>query len=296
MEKADLILCSDLHIRETQPVCRLDDFVNKTQWEDLQFLKDLQKEHDCPVVCGGDVYHYWKPSPWLITKTLQHIPDNFCTVYGQHDLPNHSYTLKDKAGLTTLSENPKVELLSGLHWGQNEEPKNFDFSVSDGSINFLAMHKFAWDGKNVPWPGCNELTAEQILDKYPDYDLIVTGDHHKGFTFKKDGRLLVNPGCFNIQDGKYLNYKPRVYLWYRQKNEVVPVYIPVNREHITRQHIEEKEAREQKLEELVQGVKKGWQEYFGEYIDEPEEVLKEYFRRNKTDNNLQQIIFKAVER
>ena len=86
----NLIITSDWHLRETNPICRLDDFVEETQWKKVNFISDLQKKYGCPVVHAGDLFDKWKPSPELLTKTMQHIPNDFHTIYGQHDLPNHN--------------------------------------------------------------------------------------------------------------------------------------------------------------------------------------------------------------
>ena len=62
----DFILCADIHLMESTPICRLDDFVEQTQWRKLQWLKDLAIKHNCPVLCSGDLFDYWKPSPALL--------------------------------------------------------------------------------------------------------------------------------------------------------------------------------------------------------------------------------------
>jgi N-acetylmuramoyl-L-alanine amidase len=43
--------------------------------------KKLQEKHQCPVFHAGDLFDYWKPSPWLISKAIEHLPDKFYTIY-----------------------------------------------------------------------------------------------------------------------------------------------------------------------------------------------------------------------
>ena len=81
-KKADAILMSDPHLRLDIPLCREEEEFIPAQWSKWQFIKDLQKKHDCPVLCGGDLFHFWKPSPYLITKTIEHLPARFLTIYG----------------------------------------------------------------------------------------------------------------------------------------------------------------------------------------------------------------------
>ena len=66
IQQASAILCGDVHLREDSPICRTDD-VWAAQWKKIDFISDLQKTHDCPVLCSGDLFDYWKPSPNLLT-------------------------------------------------------------------------------------------------------------------------------------------------------------------------------------------------------------------------------------
>ena len=101
MKKADGILCGDLHLTEDTPICRTDNF-QEAQWRKLTFIKQLQEEHDCPVLCAGDLLDFWKPSPFLLSKIIEHLPKQFYTVLGNHDLPQHSLELLEKSGIYTL--------------------------------------------------------------------------------------------------------------------------------------------------------------------------------------------------
>ena len=63
MRTADAIITADIHLRETSPQCRTDDYW-KAQEDKIEFLKELQhKHHDCPILDGGDLFDQWKPSP-----------------------------------------------------------------------------------------------------------------------------------------------------------------------------------------------------------------------------------------
>jgi len=85
----NLILCSDFHIREDIPSCFIGDF-QKEQWDALDFISKLQQRHNIPILHGGDFFHRWKASPWLLTKAMKHLPAKFFSCAGQHDLPQHS--------------------------------------------------------------------------------------------------------------------------------------------------------------------------------------------------------------
>ena len=107
-KKPSAILTSDFHLREDTPVCRTDNFW-ETQWKKVQWVKDLQREYDCPVLHAGDLFHAWKASPYLLRETMKHLPNNFWTIFGQHDLPQHSLELKNKSGVSALEEAGKLK-------------------------------------------------------------------------------------------------------------------------------------------------------------------------------------------
>lgn len=212
-KKPDSILCSDFHLREDQPTCRTDNFP-KTQWIKVDFIRNLQIEHDCPVIHAGDLFHHWKPSPYLLSETIQHLPDNFWTVYGQHDLPQHNLDLAYKCGINTLEKAEKLIILKGTHWGQSKPADQEIWSYSERNIirayserNILVWHIMTYQGKK-PWPDCVDPTATKLLRKYPEYDLIVTGDNHQSFVEEYEGRLLVNPGSITRQTAAQSDHKP----------------------------------------------------------------------------------------
>ena len=51
--KADAILAADLHIRPDTPVCRTDDYW-AAQERKIDFILDLMREHDCPLLVAGE--------------------------------------------------------------------------------------------------------------------------------------------------------------------------------------------------------------------------------------------------
>lgn len=253
------ILTSDWHLRETAPVCRTDDFW-EAQWNKVDYVSELQYEYDCPVFHAGDLFHHWKPSPYLLSQTLAHLPKKFYTVYGQHDLPQHNLSLSEKCGIYTLLSCGRLELAVGAHFG--EEPKPHMAYNWPGPRTMLMMHRLTWTGK-PPWPGCTELSAEDLLRKYPDYDLILTGDNHKSFVCGKGtcedvGRLLVNPGSLTRQSADQLNHRPCVYLWYTEDNTVVPSYLPINKNAISREHIDKKERHDERIEAFISRLNTDW--------------------------------------
>ena len=282
--KPDLILTSDWHLREDPPTCFMGDF-QKEQWDSVGFIAGLQLQYNCPVLHAGDLFHHWKPSPWLLTNSSSLLPEEFISIYGQHDLPQHNMQLSEKCGLFNLHINGKLTLLRGCHYGQ---VPNMDhvFHIKGNAI--LVWHHMTYI--NPPYPGATGGNAISILRKYPQFDLIVTGDNHQSFTTKYQGRLLVNPGNLTRQVADQMDYQPRVALWYADTNAITWVNIPVQEGVISREHIERKESRDARIDAFVSKLDGDW--VAGMSF---EENLEAFFAKNDTRESVKQIIYKGIE-
>jgi DNA repair exonuclease SbcCD nuclease subunit len=282
------ILCSDLHLREDTPICFISDY-QKEQWQCLDFISNLQRKYDCIVLHGGDLFHHWKPSPWLITMATRHLPKKFYSIAGQHDLPNHVFSLVEKSGINTLAESNKIFLLDGVHYGQEIDEKKSDqyFAIKDKRI--LVWHKLAY--QTIPFPGATGGNAKELLKKYPQYDLLLLGDNHQTFVEEYQGRILVNPGSMMRMTAAQADHKPCVFLWYAETNTVIPVYLPIEEGVVSREHIQVKEERDMRIEAFVEKLK-------GDYKVELnfEQNLKLFFESNDTEKDIQQITYQMIEK
>lgn len=302
MKNVNAILCSDIHLRETQPTCRTDNFF-ETQFKKLDFISELQQKYDCPVLHGGDLFHHWKPSPYLISMAAKNLPINFHTVYGQHDLPQHSLELKHKSGIYTLDSTLRkhqFHVLESASWGQKPDKVSVFVKVAKNKEEekllsaeiykkVLVWHKFNYIGKK-PWPDCTEPKAHSLLHKYPQFDLILTGDNHKPFVSKYEGRLLVNPGSMTRQDADQIDFKPRVYLWNADKNEVEAVYLPIEEGVVVRTHIDDKKEKDEMLNAFIAKLNTEWETTLSF-----EDNLERFITNNKLRKEVVQLIYQAME-
>lgn len=285
MRKADFIFCADMHIRESIPICRVDPFIY-SQWGKLDFLSELQKEHECPIGCAGDFLHHWKPSPSLLTTIMEHMPNEFNTIYGDHDLPNHSFKMKNKSGLKTLDKAGVLKIVHGGH-GVNKYSKKLptrkpSFTVKGRKI--LLWHIMTWKNK-LPFPGCEASSGKSLLKRYPEFDVIVTGDNHSPFIVKHEGRLLVNTGSMMRQSAIQIDYKPAFWLYYADTNTVKKVYIPIEPDVITREHLEAIQVKNDRIDAYVgafQSLKRPSLDF--------DKNVEKFFAKNKTPITIRNII------
>lgn len=286
--RADLILTADWHLRDDIPSCRTDDF-EKAQWNKVDQITKLQNELDCPVLHAGDLFHYWKPSPYLISQAIIHMPAEFFTVAGQHDLPQHNLGLIEKSGLNTLITAGAINWIKGAgNFGEVVGNVMGGWRNTKGR-KVGVWHHFVWDGENFPWPGCDQMTAKQVLKANPEFDLIVTGDYHKPFTYEYKGRLLVNCGCLTRQVADYDTHRPRVWLWDATTNTVTPHYLKIEKGVISRDHIEVAEERNKRLDAFISRLSDDW-----EVSVSFEENLKRFTSSNTIRKSVVDLVYKAI--
>ena len=280
------ILTSDWHLREDTPTCWTGDFQIE-QWKAVVFISQLQEKYNCVVLHAGDLFHHWKPSPWLLSQTIDLLPKEFYTVYGQHDLPQHNWELRGKTGIKTLEIAKRLKVLPGYHYGQviytgaNRIPISFFEKV-------LVWHHLTYLSK--PFPGAEGGMAEGILRKYPQFSLIVTGDNHCSFSTEYKGRLLVNPGNITRQVADQADFQPRVALWYADTNTIQWVNLPKQEGVISREHIEVKEARDKRIEAFISQLDGNWEAELSF-----EENMERFFSVNDTLDSVKEIIYKSID-
>lgn len=315
MRKASAILTSDWHLMEKVPACRTDNFL-KAQDDKVYSIDQLQREHNCPILNAGDLFDKGNPSHELIEWLLRTLPNEMYVVPGQHDLWHHRMDSLNKSGLGVVGTAGRVKVVSdrfvlvksqkevftaviGFGWGKTLLPLAESVSRKEmvrleegfeGSVRKVALcHTLAYENK--PWPDAPlSGNAKAIMDKLEGFDLIVTGDNHKPFIVKKGEQLLVNPGSLMRLSADQIDHKPRIYLWFADTNEVEPVYLPIQRGAVSREHIEIAEKRDKRMEAFVKRLD-------GDFSVELsfEENLKKHFQANRTSQSVKDLVWEAIE-
>jgi predicted phosphodiesterase len=283
MIKPDFIITADLHLRETKPICRTDDFFI-TQLDKLDFLKALQREYDIPIYCSGDILDSWNISPSFISSLIDFMP-KITTVWGNHDLPYHNLKNKEKSALWTLYKAGKVDFFKDGHWNQDLNDCS-GIEINDRKILFT--HIMTWKNKK-PFPQCNDLSTKNLLLKYDDFDCIVTGHNHQQFKDELDDRILINPGSFTIQSIAEL-HKPAVWLYYSETNTVKSIYLPFDESNITEIHKIKKENKENRLNAFIEKIGNDW-----EINLDFKKTISNIINKQNIDKRVEEIIMEGME-
>ena len=290
MKLADALFAGDIHLSEKIPIARTDEYF-PAMWDKFNFINKLAEENDCPVLCSGDFLDKWKASPELLSNIIESITVDWYTIYGDHDLPNHSWKLRHKSGLTTLAKAAKVTIMKGGH-GTNKDSNKLQKKARPsliGKRKIMLWHILTWH-KELPYPGCVTSSAKQLLKAYPQFDCIVTGDNHKPFVVKHKDRILVNVGSMMRNSADQINYKPAVWLYYADTNTVKPVYLPIKEGVISREHIEINNERNERIDAFIAKTKTN----FKLTMNFEQNVVR-FFGKNKTKKKVKSIILNHME-
>ncbi len=304
-EKADAILVSDLHLTDITPVSRVDDYI-VAQQSKLNFLKELSLANsNCPILCAGDVFDYWKATPWLCAWAYQHLPD-MITIPGNHDLPMHSLDQYEKSALFLLEQVGRLKVITepasrikykgleitGAPYGQLGKLKAVSAKVDGSMRRILLLHKLVWPGEKPQWADHQVQPAKEILRQYGgQFDLIVTGDNHSSFVAESEGCILVNPGSMLRATADQIDFKPCCYLYFAEENQVKPASFPIIERVHDIQHLTSKKERDSRLSAYIERMGEGWEQGISF-----QDRLRLFFEVNKTPSRVRDIIWNHLER
>jgi DNA repair exonuclease SbcCD nuclease subunit len=293
MKRADAIFFADPHFREQTPVARTDDF-EAAQWRKLDFIIALQKKHKCGVYIAGDFFDHWKPSPELLSKLNKKLPDEWHSIYGDHDIPQKNMRLIVKSGLYNLKTAGKINIVRGGHGtdkNNHELPSGQKPSAIIKGRKILLWHVLTWK-KELPFPDCKNKSAKFLLKNNPKFDCIVTGDNHKPFTEEYKGRLLVNCGSMMRNNADQNNYRPAVWLYYAYSNTVKKAYLPIEQGVVSREHIDDKKKRDGRIDAFVSSIDP--LSGNNKFVRKLEECFNAFYQKNNTRKEIRDIINKYI--
>lgn len=273
-----IILTNDWHMLLDNPKCRLDSAYAALQ-KKIRWIIERAIELDAPIIVAGDVTD--KSRSWRLLAAWTPVLEayrgevNVFVVYGQHDTKFYDATSRDATILGNFAQNGLVHVLGdaptilpgvclyGLSYG--DEPRwtaaEMKRMREDNNYHILAVHdmiipKLLWTGQE------GATYAPEYINKLNCFDVIICGDCHRKFKYKAvDGdRYIVNAGCLirKTADVYNFNYLPGIWVYETGGGmhwEEVP-HAPAL-EVISRDHIDEKAERDERISAFIGAVKSG---------------------------------------
>lgn len=228
-----ILALGDLHYRDTKPLRRKDDFHDSYQ-KKMDFIGDLVKDEGIAItLIPGDIFDSVSSTYGLVNKVKADFKrlGSVFGVYGNHDLPNHTFRWNDtplsmvtdgyltKASPYPISTFDGVDIY-GVSWDEEiPEP------IAQDKINILVIHEMIIDEKI--WEGQENAKYSKAFLRKHKFDLIVSGDNHKFFTETIKDRHLVNCGSLMRQKINQYSHVPKVVIYDTDTKEIQEVALPV---------------------------------------------------------------------
>ena len=272
-----IVCLGDLHLLWDKPIGRKDD-AHKVQMDKMKFVLDWALDNDAIILQPGDFFDTARS--WHLTSAYSEFFGSYLytplyAVYGQHDTYMYSEKTRHATGLGVLIANKLIRLLNskgyvlpgrnnahmyiyGASFGQ-EIPKP---KIEKDQLNILVIHKMIVGNEKLGyWQKDGDFVyAENFLDEYKDYDLIVCGDCHRKFMFEQDGRYIVNSGPLFRKEADMYNMteaSPGFYFYNTNNKKLKWIDVPHESADkvLSRNHIERQEEIDEAMEEFVSKMK-----------------------------------------
>lgn len=276
------IVTGDNHLRADLPECRLDADWIATQKADLDFIVEQCNKFDAHFLCTGDLFDVPRVPPVITTMFLDAMSQlrpelSIYVIAGNHSLSWHKIenTMESSIGILPIlgKTNPQVKYLDAVEYTENGRFEHSAYIEPD----LLVVHTLTFPkSEDIPY-GANATSAYALLEKYPEASVIFTGDYHHSFEISDDGRLVINPGCMNVQTADMLDYQPKICyidtdervdvttkhdankVWRWKKSAIQWIDIPKDDRLLTRDHLKRKEERDSRIASFVETIHKDGQ-------------------------------------
>lgn len=306
-----MILAADFHLRKNPPRSRIDDYF-AAQERKLRFILKLARESP-PLTISGDLFDQARPGPFLerwIIELLKEYDVRLIVVPGQHDMPGHSLEQLPDSGLGVLAAAEVITILKsnienfyeppyydgngafriwGCPYGQEPVQPRPD---QRSDLNILLWHHMVID--SPLWPGQVADYGHGILRKYPQFDIIVTGDNHKTFVMSLssalDGkdRLLINPGSMMRQTAAQVSHRPCVFKW--ESGKLEQIFLPIEQDVLDLTDLEQAKEKDGRISAFVESLDKQYEIGLG-YTKN----IEYFLNKNQIKELVRKIVWKCLE-
>jgi len=250
------LVAGDTHFRRSVPEARLDrdDEWIDVQMQALRWFGNLSLEKKAERIFTGDIFDSSNEPLSIMDSVAGEIlyGTPLSIIPGNHDLRHHTQVRRTSYGILE-----RVLGQTEQKWEMTEDNEPF-LKWIETRDRCMIIHTLTWETeKQRPHPDAGGITADELLDRYPDVKWIFTGDNHQAFHHERDGRHVINPGCFLRHKANEIDYIPTVFLVDLDTEGVEVVSVPDPSGKITDAHRRGKEERDERLQAVIDKVRDG---------------------------------------
>jgi len=253
------ILSADWHCVQTRPAARLDPDWKEAQRQAIRFLVDQAIENACPLVVVGDIFDKPRVATEIVVMAIQEfsrIRTHGQEVYfliGNHDIRAHDPNNIHEASLGILLEIfPQIPQIDGI---QDAQPFGRD---KDTGAAVVFTHQLVFKDEDSRPPMAKGVTSQELLDSLPSAKWVFVGDLHHSYDYQApDGRHVVSPGNLIAHNASMIEVEAKCALIDLDSTTapVTWISIPDDPTMLTRDHLDTKAAKEDRLSGFMERVK-----------------------------------------
>ena len=253
------ILSADLHLVGERPVARQDPDWKEAQRQAIRFLVDQAIENACPLVVVGDIFDKPRVATEIVVMAIQEfsrIRTHGQEVYfliGNHDIRAHDPDNIHEASLGILLEIfPQIPQIDGI---QDAQPFGRD---KDTGAAIVFTHQLVFKDEDSRPPMAKGVTSQELLDSLPSAKWVFVGDLHHSYDYQApDGRHVVSPGNLIAHNASMIEVEAKCALIDLDSTTapVTWISIPDDPAMLTRDHLDTKAAKEDRLSGFMERVK-----------------------------------------
>jgi len=262
------ILCSDLHLRNDTPICRLDEDWLEFQRTVVHFIVQKANEYSADLVFGGDIFNSAVVPYRVVNMFLQEMQKMVGMVYvldGNHSAKYHREEFSDESSIGVLKYVGGNIVYLTAKEEKTDGRFEHSFRLND---DVTIIHTLTFPDE-IPF-SAKAVTVADLFAKY-DTDFLFLGDNHTPFVVQDGNRVAINPGATTIQTADHIDAVPCVYYvdtgdridvstqsgeeYRRTKSEIVCIPVPHDPALVTANHLEVKKERDGRIASFVETMK-----------------------------------------
>lgn len=254
-----LLITADNHLRPDRPLCRTDLDWMQTQRDVIDFMVARANALGSDLVMAGDIFDVPRVPPAVVNVFMASMKNlkaglRCYVIAGNHSLPWHKQENLTDSSVGLLAVLPEDSAVKYLPCLEGKEAGRFEHRV-ELHQDVLLVHTLTFPTRDdIPF-SAPAISAYQLLDMYPSYKYIITGDNHHSFMVEDEGRYVINPGCSTIQTADMLSYQPKICYLDTDTNTIEWIDLPNDPSVLTDNHLKDKQSRNDRITAFIETVK-----------------------------------------